>query len=228
MTYRAAKFDEHGIEFEFLLLLIVIAPVVGVIIILMVVDPGEYFFKRVFAWPWMFFYCYLTTWTIMLGFQIFKQWNSDRTKRNTKVDVGDMRVVCNNNPQLKKQFHEYAKKQYVAEMINYVEDVGKYKALFYEKAENWRRSKFRTLVENYIVPGSNFEINISHLMRNRILEVYESQSTQKDLYTVFDESLREVERLLQNGVWKDFIFKTLPENNTGVKVGNTSLISSQH
>ena len=46
-------------------------------------------------------------------------------------------------------------------------------------------------------------------MRSKILEVFDniSSNTAQELYSVFDASIEEVEKLLQTGVWQNFIVK---------------------
>ena len=67
------------------------------------------------------------------------------------------------------------------EALNFLDDVEQFKILYYEKATNWRKARFKIIVETYILPGANFEINISHAMRNKILKIYhENQQAQQN------------------------------------------------
>ena len=83
------------------------------------------------------------------------------------------------------------------------------------QSESWRKSKFRVLVENYILPGSNLEVNISHKMRDEIVSTYESSSVPKDLFSIFDAAYNEIERLLEQGVWGTFYLR-LEESGGGI------------
>ena len=69
--------------------------------------------------------------------------------------------------------------------------------------------KCKSLIQQYILPGSDLEINISYKMRNPVISVYEDlkkpYSKSIDLYTVFDEALTEISGIIQDGQWKEFV-----------------------
>ena len=137
VAFKYAAKDEHGIETEFGLTIIIISPIITLGFLLLITDPNNWDQLRQFYWGWIFFICYFFSWWILFGNQIYQQWRSDSAKVNSKIEVRKMRSVCQENPEIKKQFHEYAKKQYVTEMINFMEDVAKYKELYFEKVSSY-------------------------------------------------------------------------------------------
>ena len=46
-------------------------------------------------------------------------------------------------------------------------------------------------------------------MRDEIIQLYESGSSSHDLFTAFDKAFREIEKLLEQGVWREFYLKAL-------------------
>ena len=119
----------------------------------------------------------------------------------------DMKVSLNTDPNLKKEFYEFAKKHFIVEALNFLDDVEQFKILYYEKATNWRKARFKIIVETYILPGANFEINISHAMRNKILKIYHEnqQANGLEAFQSFDAATKEIEKNLNEGTWLDFL-----------------------
>lgn len=95
------------------------------------------------------------------------------------------------------------------------------------QADNWKRSKFKALVENYVLPGSQFEINISYYTRNRIIKQYNELQTlpASSLSKVFDEAYEDVNSMLTTGAWREF-FLSQTKFRPKSKIEGTKIVSS--
>lgn len=218
-SYKAVGMDEKGVMLELFCLPFIVASVYLLGWIFVMVDIKNLSYLKIVNWNWFFFVATLLHWFVSFGCQYYYHVKClIKTSRAKRVEEGsklvDMKTTLKNNPEIKNEFYEFAKKQFVVEAINFMEDVDQYKTLFYEKAGNWRKAKFKILVETYILPGSNFEINISYTMRNRVTKVYhhiannpDDEETLHDLFQVFDESAKEIEKNLNDGNWRDFMHK---------------------
>ena len=178
---------------------------------LIISDPYNLAFNKVFSWTWLIAIVGLQYWFICFGYQFYRQVKEDYASKNY-LEIPDMRTSLNNDVELKKDFYEFAEKQYVVESVNFLEDISSYKQFFYDKADNWKLSKFNSLVEKYIKPGANYEVNISYSARLRILKLYEEEgkgNQVNELYKIFDKVSEEVETILTNGAWRMFILNRM-------------------
>lgn len=208
------KEDSKRIQGEFYLYLFLVSPITFIIWTLVIIDPGRLLYKREFNWAWIFIVHNVLVWWASFGNQVFQQWRENR-KWKTFVSQSShlsMTDLWKTDKDLYQQFEKYAENQYVVELVYYLQDVEIYKNLFYDKPDSWKKSKFINLVQKYILTGSNFEINISHNMRNKIIRVYEEVQRSnhlelKMMYRVFDDSVEEIRHLLQDGAWKSFLFQ---------------------
>lgn len=110
------------------------------------------------------------------------------------------------HPELKPLFVDFAAKQYVSENFTFLEEVSKYRDLFYDKNEVWRSKTAKTITDNYIREGGLRQVNISGEMASSILDA------PKPTIRLFDEAVAEIENLLELGPWFTFYWKYVEEN----------------
>lgn len=230
VALQTAGWDEKGVIKELMFVPVVVVPMVYCVWILMIVDPSEIGFNRQFNWSWLFGISTFLYWVALFGYQIYVQWTDDRADRQL-ARVMEIKSFTQADPSTKEEFYTFASKQYVTESLQFMEDVAAYKQFFYDKAETWRMSKFKSLVETYVQPGSRLEINVSYGARNKIIAVYDrlfpparsqrssaavvttvTRGAIDELFDVFGDSLKEVEEMINHGVWLEFMrrreFKT--------------------
>jgi len=205
-AFMAVGWDDKGVVWEMLMVPLLIAPTCLAIWILIIVDPGNAEYNQTFNWPFLFV---ITTfeWNFTsFGYQLYVQWRQDRSK--SKLQIIDMVSAFADDPNLQKEFAEFAAKHYITESLQFIEDVKTFQKFFFEKAESWRVSKFKSLVETYILSGSRMEVNISFAMRSKMTNLYDNaQSHSRELHNAFDEAAKEVERMIHNGAWTEFLVK---------------------
>ena len=148
ISIKYAAKDDHGIKTE-LILTLLLAPSIIVVFILLIVDPNGLEINRRFYWGWLFFGTFWFTWWVQFGNHVFQQWRADVLNTAADIDIKSMASCCQENPHIKKLFHEYASKQYVSEMINFMEDVAKYKELFYDKVREYLTLSFSSIATEW-------------------------------------------------------------------------------
>jgi hypothetical protein len=206
-AYSVVGFDDKGVVIEILGIALIVAPLGLIIWILMIIDPGDLQTKNVFNWSFLFTFTTAPSW-LYIGFfhQFYVQWRQDR--KATTFAIEPMDTVFQSDPTIKKEFGEFAARQFITESINFIEDVNTYKRFYFEKGDSWRVAKFKTLVETYVVSGSRMEVNISYAMRNQIVKAYDQVKqgkSIKDLVNEFDAAVKEVEQMVHNGAWTEFL-----------------------
>ena len=117
----------------------------------------------------------------------------------------------------KETFLDLVESQYVMENVRFLQDLKTFKDYYYEKSPSWRKSKIKILYDAYIVEGAIMEINISYACREAIKQVVFTREES----TVFDEAEKQVQGMLVNGVWKDYLTleRTKDNNKKLVLVG---------
>jgi hypothetical protein len=219
-AYRAVGLDEKGVVAEMLFIGGFVAPLALVIWILMIVDPGGVQYLNTFNWSLLF----AVTSSLWLASGYFYQFYIHlRYDWSSGLNIETMDTMFASDPSIKTEFLEFAARHFVMESLNFVEDVKMYKSLYYEKAESWRLSKFKYLIETYIASGSRMEVNISHTMKLEILRAYDQAKhgkVNKDLFVVLDEALKEVEQMIHNGAWTEYLFKRKRKQALSVAVHN--------
>jgi hypothetical protein len=206
-VYTAARKDETGVVFE----LVFIAGGIGstsiVVHILMLVDPNGIQYRQEFNWSWLFFFNCLAYYWVGSIHQFYMQWRQDRSR--STIQVATMEQLLSDNPEMKKEFIEYAARCYVSESLNFLEDISMFKSLYYEKADSWRLAKFKSLVDTYILFGARMEVNIPFVVRSHIEQAYirakQNQAVSADTFVVFDDAVREVHQMIHQGAWTDFL-----------------------
>ena len=147
-SLKNSYLNEKKLNLEFGIILFFNLPVTGLVWVLVIVDPGNVGFYRYFDWNWLFGLLLLSVWLATFGIPFWYQMQN-RTKKvsNDQLDIGDMRTMCSQDPELKKKFHEYAQQHYVVESINFIDDVTTYKSLYFEKV--------RTCVTYFVCSRTN-------------------------------------------------------------------------
>jgi hypothetical protein len=207
-AYSVVGFDDQGVVFELVSVGGVLAPMAFVIWILLVVDPGGLQYQNQFNWSLLFVVTTGLWHCVGYYYQFYLQWQQDRSSEHLSIPTMENLFVS--EPATKAEFYGFAARHFVTESLNFLEDVKMFKALFFDKAESWRFSKFKNLVEIYIVSGARMEVNISYAMKSQILQLYDqakSGKANKDLFNVFDEASKEVEQMVHNGAWTDFFIR---------------------
>jgi hypothetical protein len=210
-AYKAIGWDDKGVLKE----LIIIPPLTGFLAtatwVLMVLDPADLAYDRVFNWSALFF-APANVWVFLqYYYQIYMQWKQDhRTQTFKIVPREDYFSSC---PGARMEFHEFAETHYVSESLNFLEDIKAYKSFYFEKAMTWRVIKFKSLVVTYILPGAKLEINISHGMKTKILKSYSAlkgeETVIEELFEVFDEAVMEIDHMIHDGAWSEFLIRTV-------------------
>jgi len=220
IAYSVGGMDQKGVLEELFAVPVVIGPLITFVWILMVVDPGDLWYTRQFNWSIIFGATALVMWYICFGYQLLIQHRADRESFlvGRLETMQNMSTTISNDPDIKRDFTEFASKQFVTESLQFLEDIHTYRTLYYEKAETWRMSKFKNLVESYILPGSRLEINISYAQRKKIIDTYEQAkklskfASSEDGFKVFDGSYDDVNQMITNGVWMEFLVQRNRKN----------------
>jgi hypothetical protein len=204
VAFFTAGWDDKGVIMELLLIPFVVGAFAGLKWILMIVDPGGYNQSQIFNWSLISAFGGLSYWIISFGYQGYRCYKDERSTQVSN-NYEHMEVIWEKNPDIKKDFFEYGIKQYVSESLQFLEDVQSFKRFYHEKGQKWRLSKFKLLVQRYIISGSSFEINISYAMKMRILQVYESSSETTECFDTFDDAYRDILLMIEGGAWRTFI-----------------------
>ena len=230
-AFKSAGWDQKGVVIELFSIPMVIGNIAVMVWILIIIDPNNLNFDRKFNWSSLFFVSTAAYWWNCFGYPIYRQFRDDR--KSSTFQIVDMKTMCSTNPMVKKDFEDFATKLYVTESLQFLEDVSTYKQFYYDKGENWRISKFKSLVETYIFSGSKMEINISSAMKTKLLRLYETSSTTTitnnnnnnnakqsvrniEYYDAFDEAYSEVARMINNGAWTEFLMKRSRKSPTAI------------
>ena len=205
-AYLAAGWDEMGNVFEIAFTAGIIAPTALAIWLLMVFDPGNATYERRFNWSMLFSITTVLFWWSSFGRHLYWQWRQSGNR--SSLEILDMATAFQADPESKKDFYQFATKHYIMESLQFLEDIETYKRFFFEKAESWRETKFKALVETYILSGSKMEVNLSFAMRTKILHLYENLSGKsRECFEIFDQAVKEVEQLIHDGAWTEYLMK---------------------
>jgi hypothetical protein len=205
-AYSVIGLDEQGVVVELTAVGGVLAPLAFIVWTLMLTDPGGFQYQNQFNWSLLFIVPSVPWLSVGYIYQFFIQWRQDRNSQHLTIPTMDS--LFGSDAALKADFYDFAARRFVTESLNFISDVKTYKSLYYEKAESWRQSKFRNLIETYIVSGSRMEVNISYDMKVQIIKTSDQLKRGKggiDLFDSFDEASKEVERMVHNGAWTEYV-----------------------
>jgi hypothetical protein len=227
VTYRIVGWDSKGVVFE----LFEVAAVAGglsiVVWFLISFDPMDLTANAQFEWQLLTFLPVYYFWYASFGKQfrfVFKEYLRNKThpaaalRRSRKMtkqpststelvhpeDNGNLQTMLNANPTLKQEFMEFAAEEYVMESIQFLQDVQMFQDIYFQKGEGWRRSKAKLLCKLYIEIGADLQINISDRMRETI-KLACFYATEVPKVTVFDDAQVEIEEMIRQGCWHNFI-----------------------
>lgn len=208
MSFKISGWDEKGVLMEMLKLFVIVGPIESTGLILIAIDPHQLAYSHVLYWAWSQALSVFLSWYFTILWPLLTQFRIDRIRKTKmgSLKIGTMKIMCQDDPQLKQEFYDYAKDHYILESVYFLDDVQVYRNLFHEKSSAWKVSKFQLLVNKYIRTGSEFEINISHSMREDVLRHYTDIKNPKKLIQALDPVFNEIERVLQAGPWTDFLF----------------------
>ena len=82
-------------------------------------------FRR-FDWKWLFLASTFILWWVIIGNQVFQHVLNELKFRRNRIELGDMKVIIKADPEVKKNFQEFARKQYITESLNFMEDFDTY------------------------------------------------------------------------------------------------------
>lgn len=211
LSHVNAEYDSQGTISEIMQVELVCCLIFTVIIVLAIVDPGDLAYNRVFNWQCLGFLVGVFYYWFTFGLQFREAWRMDhRAATEEKSEelalmMTKMRTILAENAEIREAFQRYATTMYVAESLQFLEDVAQFKQLFYEKNGTWRTSKVQLLVKNYIAIGADLEVNISSRTRETILQ--RAKVVDVNTFSIFDEAQDQVEGMLQNGAWRTFLRK---------------------
>jgi hypothetical protein len=219
MVYVAWKLkfpDTGGLFSESKAVTFGIAPIGSLFWLVILIDPGQVEFNRVFMFEWIMAFNQMVYWAITIGWQMVMVHNIRRTSKVAQFEsvwaidsVTSFLAILNNRPEVRQEFQHFATSHYCIENLYFIDDVSSYKTFFREKAENWHRQKARVLYDTYIKAGGALEINISGntkaTLHGKIVPLLSSdtQST-KPLLEIFDQAIDEIFLDVLRGVWKEF------------------------
>lgn len=92
----------------------------------MIIDPGKLYMFRRFDWKWLFLASTFILWWVIIGNQVFQHVLNELKFRRNRIELGDMKVIIKADPEVKKNFQEFARKQYITESLNFMEDFDTY------------------------------------------------------------------------------------------------------
>lgn len=199
--------DNHGAMFELTTTVLTMGVLCVGVWLLVLFDPDDLELNRTFNWHLLFLPPGTVYWINAFGLQFYKAHRINMMQRKAAVldEEGllvDMTRACEADAELKREFREFATKQFCIELVLFLDDCRAYKQMFYDKSESWRLSKARLLVKMYIASGADMEINISDELKRRILSQYELSTTAN--LELFDNAMQQVETMIQYGVWVHF------------------------
>jgi len=116
---------------------------------------------------------------------------------------GDFIDKLNDNRQLKIEFYKYAESSYCMESLNFLEDVKGFKSEYSNHNEFWKRNKAKMIINTYVKRGAPQEINISSLVRNKIIEV-DFILKDIDYFVLFNEAYEEIIWMIISGPFLSF------------------------
>ena len=210
--------DKKGVLFEMMWMFITSGMTMFVGWILVMTDPGKLSFNKIVYWPWIQVSDNFIAWFFSCFLQLCLQYREDRlrrTKYNESVRIDSRSVGLNslrdtlmsNNP-IKHEFEEYAQQHFVLDSILFLYDVSLYKRYYYEKSDNWKISTCNRIIDRYVRSNSEYEINISYHLRHAILQLKPTENSKPDnLIKIFDDAYRDIEQMVQQGPWRDFILR---------------------
>ena len=134
--------------------------------------------------------------------------------RATRSDgFGDSRselrhlVLHTGNEDEAKEFEKFARFNYCIELVQFLQDVDTFKRYYDEKDERWRLAKLKILISQYIMTGSDLEVNVSYTIKEDILSRVKAAENGRDskFHNIFSEAEREVETMLDHGVYRRYV-----------------------
>ncbi|KAH9251145.1 hypothetical protein BASA81_011044 [Batrachochytrium salamandrivorans] len=222
--YQYAGWDDKGVLMEVTGIVVAVCGCGIVTIALAIADPGNVDFNREFSWQSLVGFTGLFNIWFSFGWQLLiVQLQNRKARREDKAAamwsvIAQMTQILHQHPELKQEFDKFAAKQYVSESVQFLDDVAQFKHLYYDKPESWRAQKVRILVRNYIMAGSDLEVNISSAARGLIIERAlggRIGGGASESFDLFDVAVVQVRDMVQNGVWRDFVRnRELPSYNS--------------
>ena len=211
---RSARFaDSKGIFFQLGLAMVPEIPFSTSCLVLTIIDPGNAEFDFVFMYfEWIWQILMLTGyWYAMIGHQMLTVYRSQKQNRiqpnpDAYGNWAQVTTELDSHPALKERFQTYTINQFAVENFYFVEDVKAFKTFFYQKNNQWRVQKIKNLVQTYIKQGSVMEVNISHLVREKILlrSDHITLENSQNMYDIFDQATSDVGRSVLLGLWSQF------------------------
>ena len=133
ISFKIAGWDEQGVIQELLMIVGIVGGSCLLFWILVIIDPSSLAYLRIFSWTWLFPIVGLLYWYSSFGLQLYVQLKQDYHNKTSVIQIADMKATCADDPQVKQEFYEFAKKHYVVESINFLDDVASYKSFFFDK-----------------------------------------------------------------------------------------------
>lgn len=110
--------------------------------------------------------------------------------------------VLNNDDEVKEKFSEYIDKTLNTENEIFLEHVQHYKNNYPTKSERWKKNVCLRIVKLFVCENSPMQINISSILRDKIIKESEKNPPDSNL---FDVAFDEIVNILTNGPWGKFI-----------------------
>ena len=179
-------------------------------------DPNFYDYKQYLTYEWLQVLGIFMIWFILVLMPLVRMEKMKITrhrlhnrKKSAVVDRLDVRFLTTESvfdvlrdPALCDEFEKYAVQEMVVESVRFLQDSDIWKKLFIDKAESWRKSKAKIIMETYIYVGSPLQINISSIERERVEKAFNEPVIRENL---FDPAIQSIANLLKQGALMHFL-----------------------
>jgi hypothetical protein len=119
--------------------------------------------------------------------------------QNDNYKGKNVMIATLDNEDTRDKFSTFAEEHHISESEKFIWNVQNYRILYYNKSDKWRKNTSERIIKTFILPGSELEINISHLQREAIIN---SKVVSVD---IFDEVFNEIVNIIYSGSWNRFI-----------------------